>query len=262
MRAYWEFARRSFERNTAYRVSTLLRVVGNVVVVLIQVTIWRALLGHGAVAGVTLAQMVTYSIVSTCLNLLLLTGLYRALDDRLRTGNIAVDLAKPLSYPLYLAADSLGTAAFQGAFAMLPTLLVAWLAFGLQPPASGLDLAAFLVAVLLALAVSFSIGYLIALLAFWFLTTLHFEWSLMAFNRVFAGTFLPLWFFPPGLAVVAGWLPFRYQAFVPASIYLGRIPHGDLAGTLALGLGWAAALLGLCGWLWGRAMRRLIVQGG
>ena len=141
-------------------------------------------------------------------------------------------------------------------------LVVAGLAFGLEPPASPLDFAAFLLAVLLALAVSFSIGYLIALLAFWFLTTLHFGWSLLAFNPVFAGTFPPLWFFPSGLAAVASWLPFRYQAFVPVSIYLGRIPLGDLAGALTLGLGWAAALLGLCGWLWSRAMRRLVVQGG
>lgn len=49
MRPYWEFAKRSFRRGMAYRVPTLLRIVGNVVVVLIQVTIWRALLGHGAV---------------------------------------------------------------------------------------------------------------------------------------------------------------------------------------------------------------------
>ena len=79
---------------------------------------------------------------------------------------------------------------------------------------------------------------------------------------VFAGAFLPLWFFPAWLGALAAWLPFRYMNFVPVAIYLGRIPTGDLAPTLLLGLAWTLALLGLTGWLWSRAMRRLVVQGG
>jgi ABC-2 type transport system permease protein len=262
VRAYWEFAGRAFARSLAYRANTALRIVGNLAAVVIQATIWRALLGHGAVAGIDVRTMVTYAILSTSVGMLLLTNMFRPLDERLRTGNIAVDLLKPLSYPLYLAADSLGGAAFQGLFTMLPTLAIAALAFGLAPPASGLHLAAFLAALALALAVSFALGYLIALLAFWFLTTMHFDWSLGAFVKVFSGAFLPLWFFPPWLAAVASWLPFRYLNFVPVAIYVGRIPADQLAGTLLLGLGWSLALLGLAGWLWNRSMRRLVVQGG
>jgi ABC-2 type transport system permease protein len=262
VRAYWSFARCAFARGLAYRFNLLLRVVGNLVNVLIQVAIWRALIGHGAIAGVSLRVMVTYSILSTCLGMVLLVNLFGAVDERLRTGNIGMDLVKPLSYPLYLAADSLGTTAFQGLFTMLPTLAITALAFGVQPPASPLDLVTCIVATFLALAISFALGYLIALLAFWLLTTIVFEWAIEAFMTVFAGAFLPLWFFPAWLGAVAAWLPFRYMNFVPVAIYLGRIPTGDLAPTLSLGLAWTLALLGLTGWLWSRAMRRLVVQGG
>lgn len=262
MRAYWEFAARAFSRNLAYRVNVWLRVVGSLAAIVIQVEIWRALLAHGVVAGVDLPQMVTYSLLSTCAGIVLPVGMFRTVDERLRTGNIAIDLVKPLSYPLYLAAESLGTVGFSALFVALPTLVVAALFFGLRAPASPLDLLGFAVALLLGLAVGFALGYLIALLAFWFLTTMHFEWSLGAFMKVFSGAFLPLWFFPPWLAALGNGLPFRYMNFVPVAIYLGKVPAGAVGGMLLLGLLWVAVLLGLAAWIWSRSVRRLVVHGG
>jgi ABC-2 type transport system permease protein len=263
IRAYWEFAKCSFARGTGYRVNVLLRVVGGVIAVLIQVAIWRSLLGAGVTAGVSLPDMVTYAILSACLGTLMLNWtVLRRVDERLRTGDISVDLVKPVSFPLYLAADSLGVAAFQAVFALVPTLTLAALAFGLQPPSSTVSLIAFIVSLPVAAAMSFAIGYLTALLAFWALTTMYFEWTIGAFARVFGGSFLPLWFFPPWLSAVATWLPFRYLYYVPLAIYLGRIPVAELGMTFLGGLGWLIVLFGFAWWLWDRSMRRLTVQGG
>ena len=263
MRVYWEFGLRSFRRGLAYRLNTLLRVVGTLAYLVIQVAIWRALLSHGAVAGVTQQQMVSYAILSTCITAVRLNStITRTVDERLNTGNIAIDLIKPLRYPLYLAADGLGSAAYQALFTTLPTLVIAGVAFGFQPPASVVAFLAFLASVALALALSFAIGYLIALCAFWVLTTFHFEWTINTLIKVFSGRFLPFWFFPPWLAAVAAWSPFGYFNFVPVAIYLGRIPTADLGRTLAVGLGWTVLLLGLAAWIWSRSVRRLVVQGG
>jgi ABC-2 type transport system permease protein len=263
IRAYWEFARCSFARGMAYRVNLVLRLIGGIIAILIQVAIWRSLLGNGITAGVSLPDMVTYAILSVCLGTLTLTGtVLRRVDERLRSGDIGVDLVLPISFPLYLAADGLGAAAFRIVFALLPTLILAALAFGLRPPSSSVNLIAFLVSVPLATAMSFAIGYLTALLAFWALTTMYFDWTISAFARVFGGSFLPLWFFPPWLGTIANWLPFRYLYYVPLAIYLGRIPVVELGATLLLGLGWLIILFGFAWWLWDRSMRRLIVQGG
>ena len=249
MRPYWQFTLNAFSRGLAYRQNLLLRVVANFVGVLIQVAIWRALLTDHAAAEVTLPEMVTYAILSTCIGILQLGGVMSSVDQRLNSGTIAVDLVRPLSYPFYLAADSLGTTVFSGLFAMLPTLALAALAFGLTPPASPAAFAGFLVAVIIAMAMGFAFGHLAALLAFWMLTTLVFEWTLLGFMKLFADTFLPLWFFPGWLAAIAGWLPFRYLSFVPIAVYLGRIPPDQLGSTLLLGAAWTVGLLGLCGWL-------------
>jgi ABC-2 type transport system permease protein len=102
----------------------------------------------------------------------------------------------------------------------------------------------------------------VALLAFWFLTTLHFEWALMGLITVFSDSFLPLWFFPPGWAELARALPFQFLGFVPAAIYMGKLANSDIWPTLAIGVVWTLVLLGITVWIWSASMKRLVVQGG
>lgn len=239
-----------------------MRTVGNLASIFIQVSIWRAVLGHHSANGIDLQQMVTYVIVNALLTTLLMDQIFQRVDERLRTGNIALDLVKPYRYPFYLAFEQLGNAAFQFVFTVIPTFIFATIFFGFRPPSSFAYAAAFVIAVFFALTISFAIGYLIALLAFWFLATFHFEWTLTGLMTVFSGSFLPLWFFSPRWALVAHILPFQFLGFVPASMYMGQIALHSVYSTLALGLLWTLILLGLAGLLWHRAMRRLVIQGG
>jgi ABC-2 type transport system permease protein len=259
---YCAFFVKSFKKNLAYRSQVWLRIIGNIVAIFVQVAIWSALLGSGSASGISFHDMVTYTILNTMVAAVLMNGLFHEADERVRTGNIAIDLLRPLYYPLCLFADQLGKSAFHFFFAVIPTLLVTSLLFGFTAPASPWDMLAFIVAVVVALAISFALGYLVALLAFWFLTTLHFEWAMIGLITVFSGSFLPLWFFPPGWLEMAQALPFQFLGFVPAAIYMGKLPAGDVWPTLSLGVVWTLLLLGLTGWIWSASLRRLVVQGG
>jgi len=262
VRTYWAFFRKAFKKHLAYRAEVWLRIIGGILSITVQVAIWRAVLGEGSYSGIDLADMVTYAIITTGLGTLLMQGLVTDADDRLRTGDIAVDLLKPLRYPLFLFADQLGRSAFQCLFTMVPTVAIAWLLFGFNAPASPVHALAFVLALVLALVISYAIGFLVALLAFWFLTTFHFAWAVGALSTAFAGTFLPLWFFPPGWEMLARSLPFQFMGFVPAATYMGELPGRELMLTLGLGLLWAATLLGAIRWLWSASIRRLVIQGG
>jgi ABC-2 type transport system permease protein len=262
MNAYVAFALKSFSTNLAYRSEVWLRTLGNFVTIFIQVAIWQALIGENSVDGVTLQDMITYSILNTAIYSLLLTNVFRTVDESLRTGSIAIELIKPLRYPLYLLADRTGTAAYQFMFTAVPTVIIAWLFFGLTAPASGVHFIAFLFSFITSLTMSFALGYLIALIAFWFLTAFSLEWTLMGLMTVFSGTFLPIWFFPSGWEAVAKALPFQFLGYIPAAMYMGRIPAEDIVVTLCIGLLWVIGLLFLVNFLWWRAVKRLVVQGG
>ena len=62
MRVYVEFIKNAFKKNLAYRISYFAMFVGTIIGILIQVYLWRALLGHSAQAAtdagiVTLADI-------------------------------------------------------------------------------------------------------------------------------------------------------------------------------------------------------------
>jgi len=262
MRTYVKFTAKAFSKQLAYRSEVWLRLIGNFVTVLIQVEIWRAVIGSERIEGVTLEQMITYSIINTLLLALLLHGISGKVDESLKSGSIASELIKPISYPLFLLFDGLGNTLYQLVFTVAPSLLIASLYFGMMPPASWTHLFAFLLALLLALLISFLLGYLISLLAFWFMNHFALSWMLGGFITIFSGAFLPIWFFPSSWITVANLLPFQYMGYVPAAIYLGNITTQELWQVIAVGLGWIAGLLILVQWLWTRAVKRLVLQGG
>jgi ABC-2 type transport system permease protein len=259
---YAKFGMKAFANQLSYRAEVWLRLLGNLVAILIQTEIWRAVLGAGRMDGISLEQMITYSILNTLILTLMLDHISRKVDDSLKSGGIASELIRPLSYPFYLLADGLGRAAYQFAFTVVPSLLIAVLWFGFLPPATATHFLAFLFCLVLAVVLSFLLGYLVSLLAFWLMNHFSLSWILGGFRLVFAGSFIPLWFFPDGWRTLAEWLPFQYLGFIPAAMYLGEIAPAQIPAVLGIGVGWGAALIVLTSWLWHRAVRRLVVQGG
>lgn len=262
MSTYIMFALKAFVNQLAYRSEVWLRLLGNYLAILIQVEIWKAVIGNGEAAGATVEQMITYSILNTLLLALLLTGVSGTVDGSLKSGSIASELVKPLSYPLYLLFNGLGQSLYQLVFTVVPSFLLAWLLFGVLPPASMLHFFVFIWALIIALILSFLLGYFVSLLAFWFMSHFALSWTLGGLITIFSGSFLPLWFYSPSWALVAKLLPFQYLGYVPAAIYLGNLTGAELWRTIGFGLVWIITLLALVQWLWSRAVRRLIVQGG
>jgi ABC-2 type transport system permease protein len=261
-RTFQAFFGTSFRRNLAYRSEVWLSILFGLVAIAIQAAIWRALLGDGAAEGVTVDDMVTYVIITTVISTISMHRLVTDVDERLRSGDIAIDLVKPMHYPALQFADQLGRSAFQLAFVVVPMVTLAALAFDVRVPAGPSAGAAFIAALAIALLVSFTQGLLLALLAFWFLTTFHFIWANGALVTLFGGGSLPLWFFPDALETIARLLPYQYVAFVPAAIWLGELSGGEIGASLALGAVWVAIQGAACHLLWSAAVRRLTLQGG
>jgi ABC-2 type transport system permease protein len=200
--------------------------------------------------------------MNSAIYVVMMYEMFQSVDDRLRTGDIAIDLLKPMRYPLYLWADQLGNAAYRLLLSVVPTVVVAAVLFGFTAPASQVNAVGFVTAMAIAITLSFAFAYLIALLAFHFLTTLHFEWTFFGLATIFSGRLLPLWFFPQAWADLARALPFQFLGFVPAAIYMGRIQGAEMWLTLAIGLVWVVVLLGAAALMWTVSLRRLVVQGG
>ena len=261
-RTFLAFFGTSFRKNLVYRSEVWLSIIFGLIAIVIQAAIWRSLLADGAVEGITVNDMVTYVVITTVISTISLHRLITDVDERLRSGDIAIDLVKPMHYPSLQLADQLGRSAFQLAFVVIPMVAISVLTFDVQAPAGSGATVGFIVSLVIALLVSFTQGLLLALLAFWFLTTFHFIWANGALLTLFGGANLPLWFFPDALETFARLLPYQFVAFVPAAIYLGEISGPGMVQSLALGAIWVALQGAACHLLWTAAVRRLTLQGG
>jgi ABC-2 type transport system permease protein len=260
---YTAFAMTAFRTRFAYRSQVWAQVLGGIVRVVAAIAVWQAVLGDGGnAAGISLDQMVTYAaIASSMLGAYNWEGLVQLVGQQIRSGDVAVFLVKPLSYPLMLLANDLGQLVFRLLCVTLPVIGVAALVYGLTPPGP-VDAVLFVLFWLLGFAILFLLALIAGLLAFWLMTAFSLEWTLQALITLLGGTFIPLWFFPEPFGAAVGWLPFAWIGFYPAAVWLGTLEVGPALLHLAAGVGWAVLLALAAGVLWRRAARQITVQGG
>jgi ABC-2 type transport system permease protein len=265
-RVFAQLASMMFRRGVTYRLEWLFGIFYGLLVLWVQVAVWRALLGSGVAAAsaspVTAAQMVTYLVVARVVVAIVNGNVARDMEARLRSGDIVNDLLRPTGFPTLVLGRSLGQTAAGLLNRAIPVAILAHLIWGLQPPASLTALLACVCTVVVGTVISYAIAYLLGVLGFWVWTTEHFEWLVGALIQVLSGAAVPYWFLPDWLRAIAGALPFHMLGYTAVALYLGKLPPGEATQLVATGCLWAAGLWALAWFWWQRAVARLVIQGG
>jgi ABC-2 type transport system permease protein len=147
-------------------------------------------------------------------------------------------------------------------FAALVLPLVGLDSWALRPPASLAAGAAWLLAMVGALAVSAAITTLMSISLLWTISGEGIAVLVSSVVALLSGMTIPLPLFPEWAQTVLRALPFAALMDLPARLYTGHIPAGQAGWVLLSQLVWTGLLLALGSWLVGRATRRLVVQGG
>ncbi|MFF4400178.1 ABC transporter permease [Streptomyces sp. NPDC001480] len=262
-RLYAAVAAGGFRRYATYRAATAAGVFTNTVFGLILVYTYLALWDQRPhLGGYDQAQAVTYVWLGQALFKTLASGgggVEGELMERIRTGDIAIDLYRPVDLQLWWLSADLGRAGFELLGRGVVPFLFGGLFFDLALPTDVATWGAFLLAVLLAMLVSFGIRYLVALTAFWLLDGTGVTQMAWLVGWFCSGMLLPLNVFPGALGDVVRALPWSSLLQAPADVLLG---HADPLGTYAFQITWAVALLAAGRMLQAVATRRVVVQGG
>ncbi|NUV80647.1 ABC-2 family transporter protein [Streptomyces sp. CAI-155] len=266
MRLYAVVAAGGFRRFATYRTATTAGVFTNTVFGFVLAYTYIALWDERPqLGGYDMSQALTYvwigqALLAACA--MMGGGFEDELMERIRTGDIAVDLYRPADLQLWWLAGDVGRAAFQLLGRGVVPMLVGALAFDLALPGSPWIWPAFLLSVLLGIVVSFAVRFLVALSAFWLLDgagAAQMSWLLGLF---FSGMLLPLPLFPGLLGEVARILPWSSLLQIPADVFLGKYSGWELLEAYAFQGAWAVALLLAGRLLQSVATRRVVVQGG
>jgi ABC-2 type transport system permease protein len=265
VRLDWELARRGYRRYAAYPAATAAGLFTNVFFGFLIAYIMLAVYDQRAeVGGYDVADALAYVwLAQGLLSVVASFGpSWSELALRVRSGDVATDLYRPVDLQRALFAQDVGRAAYQALWRAVPQFVLGAILFDVTVPADVLRWLAFGLSVCLAIVVSFAIRFLVNLTAFWLLDYRGPMLLALAVAHLLSGLIVPLAFFPEPLGDVLRALPFASMLQAPIDIWVGQPLGGSTIGVLLLQAWWALALLLAGRLVLAAGTRKLVVQGG
>ncbi len=210
-------------------------------------------------AGLSLAQMLWYLTLTECI-ILSTPRIAQTVDEDVRTGSLAIQLVRPVSYPLYRLAVTLGERSIRFALNIIVGAIVAFLLVGpINFQVNGLLFC--LITLPFAFIVDFLGNFLVGLFAFWLEDTSGLLLIYSKLIMVLGGMLMPVELFPEPIKSIVQVLPFSALVYGPAKIFVD--PSIDLLTDVLLHQLFGGILFGMAVWLlYNKAVKRVQGQGG
>jgi len=268
LRKYFNIFRASLTERLAYRADFFLSTMLRFLPVLTTILLWHAIYaaaGTGqSLAGYSEDQMIAYLLLVHLSRMFSsMPGLAHGIARDIRDGNLKKYLLQPIEMIPYLLSYRVAHKAAYIATSALPYALLFFLCrdyFTL--PTDPWIWAGYLVSLLLGFLVGFFFEATIGMLGFCFLQIGSFLYVINTLSFFLSGHMLPLDILPAGMAEVLKFLPFKYLAYYPATIFLGKVQGEELVWGLVIELAWATAFIVMACWLYRRGLRHYRAYGG
>jgi ABC-2 type transport system permease protein len=269
---WWTIFRIALEERLAYRGDFALGTLMRFLPVVTQIFLWWAIFDSvsggasaGTMVGYTFNNMIVYYLLSMLGRAFSsMPGLASSVSKQIRDGEIKKYLIQPIDMIGFLL---LARAAHKVAYytvATLPFALVFFLCRGYFT--DGWPDLTVMIAFVLSLLMAFVLGFLmdlcIGLIGFWFLEVSSLLFVYMLLNFFLSGHMFPLDLLPSPWNQMVQFLPFKYLAYFPAAVFLGKVPAESLWAEIALEFAWLVALTVAARVLYARGLRRYSGYGG
>jgi viologen exporter family transport system permease protein len=263
LRLHWEIARLGFRRWSTYRAATVAGIFTNTVFGFVKASVLIAVFRHHTdVGGFDVTDAVTFTFVSQGFIMVVAVFNWQEVALRVRTGDVATDLCRPVDYELWWLAQDLGRALYHALARGIAPYVAGALVFDLAVSTHPIDWVAFLFCTLMAVVISFGIRFLTNLSSFWIIDARGPIQIVMVVWLFFSGFTVPLNFFPEWLGTIARLTPFAAVVQLPIEVLLGKHHGLDLVGVIVDQILWAAVLLWCAQVALRRATRKVVLQGG
>ena len=270
LQLYAAILRTAIAERLAYRADFAVKTAFQFLPLITQIFLWGAIFGagtdaaRGEIEGYRYGEIISYYLLTmVSRGFSSMPGLAGGIARDVRDGQIKRFLVQPLDLLGFLfwhrVAHKLVYFTIAGfvlatAFYLLRGYFPGW-----PEPAV---MAAFVASLLMGFLLGFLLESLLGLVAFWFLEVSSLLFIYMMLNYFLSGHMIPLDFFPEPFSTWMQALPFKYLAYVPPAIFLGRYEPHELPGLLLGEAVWIVGLLIANRWLLARGVRRYGAFGG
>jgi ABC-2 type transport system permease protein len=233
----------------------------------IQLLVFRAFYeSSSAAAPMSLDQLADLIwLRQAFLALVMLWSMDNELLELIASGNVAYELARPLSLYSFWFSRVLAFRIARTTLRCFPIFIVAFLlpgSWGFHLPRDFQAFALFVPSLIIAAFLATALSMVTCLVTFVSLNPNGARLFVGVTGEFLMGAVIPIPFMPPLLQQITALLPFRYTADFPFRVYSGHIAGTEALLGLAAQLFWLMALIGLGLWGFKAALKRLVVQGG
>jgi ABC-2 type transport system permease protein len=261
---YLALARAGFRRYATYRIATVAGATTNITFGFLRyyTLLAVAVSAGGSVAGYTGAKLATYVWCSQgILAVVSLWGEIGERAERIRTGDVVVDLLRPVDPVWHQLATDAGRAFFHLLTRFTLPVLAGLVCTRMYLPERAATYPLFVVSLVLAVVLCFGCRFIVQCSAYWLLDVRGPVVLWLLLSGAASGMYFPLWLVPePWATVLVYGLPFASIIQAPMDILVERAGHPYL--MLVTQAFWAAVVLAVGRAVQRRAERKLVVQGG
>jgi ABC-2 type transport system permease protein len=272
LRIQWTILKTCIEERLVYRADFVFGTFVRFLPIVTQIFLWGAIYSaprrnpddSGPMTQYTYGSIVAYYLlVMVSRAFSSMPGLSEGIANDIRDGTIKKYLTQPIDMLGYLFWYRVAHKLVFYVMATVPFVIVFWLCRGyFSGWPDGWTIGAWVASLLLSFLVGFLLEALIGLIGFWFLEVSSLVFIYMMINFFLSGHMIPLDWLPQSISQPVQYLPFKYLAYFPAAIMLGRYSHAQLARELLVELGWVIALFAANRFAFARGVRRYGAFGG
>lgn len=255
-----------FKERIHYRFEFMMTLFSSVFYSAMYFMVWKAIFANSTSLPMGWTELITYVMVGQAINMARFSPAERkpteTMGRRIMSGDIALDLLRPMGFQSQRFIEAFSYFLSETLWVNIPLLILFVTFLGVAPPATGAQAPIFFVSMLLAFLVGFGLNVIVLTLSFYTRNTFGAQVAKRAIIDIFAGTLIPFQLFPDWFRMVVAHLPFKAIAYIPLSIWTGRIAGAAALWALLEQVMWGALLVGLSFLIWRRAMAIITVQGG
>lgn len=265
---YLPFAKSEIQRALAYRISFFGFILGDILQIAVSFYLWSAIFTSSSsptMNGFTKNDMMVYIIISFITAMTIGSGTEWIIGGEVRSGEIAINLIRPINYRIRLMAQALGSIFWQFIAIFMPIWItmvsVRYFTLGELPPHIG-TIGLYLLSLILGFIIWFLFNFCFGLFAFY----VTYTWGLNMFKdtlvKFISGAIIPIVFFPDWFQKILMFLPFGSINYTPVMIYLNKYTGNETLRVLGIQVLWVIILYVFSRFLWSKATKRLTIMGG
>lgn len=252
---WWTILKICVEERLVYRGDFALGTLMRFLPIVTQIFLWTAVFaaaGSNRIAGYLPEEIIAYYLLTMLTRAFSsMPGLASGIARQVRDGEIKKFLIQPIDLISYLLLARIAHKVVYYLVAAGPFALVYFLCRSYFPGWPEPEIfGAFLLSLILAFMLGFFLEATMGMISFWFLEVTSLLFVYMLFTFFFSGHMFPLEILqeelPAPLWSAINFLPFKYLAYFPAAIFLGKVQGPELWEGLMVEAGWVLFFMVLC----------------